>query len=261
MNLPGWLRTHLDEADEAYAAWESAEDDFFAEEALEASASRLSAAVSEFVAGAVLGGAPGDEVVRIVCDRYPAVSRSDFFRDALTEALESPELFQTDDDLTGSDEGYIQATGVNGQVSFDGEIIRISRRGAMAFMTQGIKGDKEIHVAQLSAVQFKKAGPAFNGYIQFSFLGGHETKGGILDATRDENSVMFTMRQADRFESLRAAVQQRMNEILSGRGTAQASSPAPDPLAQIEKLGELRDKGLITEEEFQSKKSRLLDLI
>jgi Short C-terminal domain len=33
----------------------------------------------------------------------------------------------------------------------------------------------------------------------------------------------------------------------------------PDPLDQIERLGSLRDRGLITDEEFESKKRELLD--
>ena len=44
---------------------------------------------------------------------------------------------------------------------------------------------------------------------------------------------------------------------------AQSSPPQPsqaDYLAELEKLGELRDKGIITEEEFQAKKKQLLGL-
>lgn len=37
-----------------------------------------------------------------------------------------------------------------------------------------------------------------------------------------------------------------------------ASSPAADPLAQLEKLGHLRDTGLLTEDEFAAKKAELL---
>jgi len=156
----------------------------------------------------------------------------------------------------------LEAKGVNGQIFFDGDTIRISRKGALAFMTQGLKGDKEIHVGQVSAVQFKKAGMATNGYIQFSFLGGHETKSGLFNATQDENTVMFNTGQAKQFQAIKDAVQSRMNEILSGRVApqAQAAVAAPDPLAQIQQLGALRDQGLITPEEFEAKKAQLLGL-
>jgi hypothetical protein len=37
-----------------------------------------------------------------------------------------------------------------------------------------------------------------------------------------------------------------------------AAAPAEDPIAQLEKLGQLRDKGLLTDEEFQAQKAKLL---
>ena len=35
--------------------------------------------------------------------------------------------------------------------------------------------------------------------------------------------------------------------------------PAPDPIEQLTKLGELRDKGVLTEEEFAAQKAKLLN--
>jgi membrane protease subunit (stomatin/prohibitin family) len=37
-----------------------------------------------------------------------------------------------------------------------------------------------------------------------------------------------------------------------------ASTPASDPIAQLKELGELRDKGVLTEEEFAAQKAKLL---
>jgi hypothetical protein len=38
----------------------------------------------------------------------------------------------------------------------------------------------------------------------------------------------------------------------------QAAAPAPDPLAQLKQLGELKDQGVLTEEEFAQQKQRIL---
>jgi hypothetical protein len=38
----------------------------------------------------------------------------------------------------------------------------------------------------------------------------------------------------------------------------QASAPAVDPIEQLAKLGELRDKGVLTDEEFAEQKAKLL---
>ena len=38
----------------------------------------------------------------------------------------------------------------------------------------------------------------------------------------------------------------------------QAAPPAPDPIAQLKELGELRSQGVLTDEEFAQQKARLL---
>jgi len=38
----------------------------------------------------------------------------------------------------------------------------------------------------------------------------------------------------------------------------QAAAPATDPIAQLKDLGELRDTGVLTEEEFAAQKAKLL---
>ena len=38
----------------------------------------------------------------------------------------------------------------------------------------------------------------------------------------------------------------------------QAPAPAADPIEQLTKLGELRDKGVLTEEEFAAQKAKIL---
>ena len=58
----------------------------------------------------------------------------------------------------------------------------------MSLLTQGLKGDKEILISQISSIQFKKPGTT-NGYIQFAFLGGLEAKRGVFQASGDENSI------------------------------------------------------------------------
>ena len=57
------------------------------------------------------------------------------------------------------------AKGVNGQVEIVGTKIVISRKGVMAFMTHGFKGDKEILISHISSIQYKEADMITNGYI------------------------------------------------------------------------------------------------
>jgi len=147
----------------------------------------------------------------------------------------------------------IFAKGVNGQVELYDNKVCIHRKGVLGFLTQGLKGDKNIMISSISSIQFKNAGAMFNGYIQFAFMGGQEAKGGILQGTQDENTVMFTKKQQPLFEQIRDIVEER---IQSGNNPASTSSDADE----LEKLASLRDKGILTEEEFQQKKKQILGL-
>ena len=90
-----------------------------------------------------------------------------------------------------------------------------------------------------------------NGYIQFSFIGGSEAKGGFVQATQDENSVLFRANQQAAVEVLRDELQRRISSETSK--SLQTSS-----MDELEKLAVLRDKGVVSEEEFQQKKKMLL---
>lgn len=93
----------------------------------------------------------------------------------------------------------IFAKGVNGQVELYDNKVCIHRKGVLGFLTQGLKGDKNIMISSISSIQFKNAGAMFNGYIQFAFMGGQEAKGGIFQGTQDENTVMFTKKTTASF--------------------------------------------------------------
>ena len=157
----------------------------------------------------------------------------------------------------------LEVKGFNGTVRFDGEMITISRKGLLARSSVG-KGEKHIPLGQLTAVQFKPAGPLVNGFIQFTVGGGNEKQSRFgdqtFDAVKDENSVIFHFRQRKQFEDLKDAVQ----TALAGRERSTKHEPAPESAqasdipTQIKQLAELRDSGHLTGDEFQAKKAELL---
>jgi len=148
----------------------------------------------------------------------------------------------------------LEAKGIAGQLRLEGDEVIISRKGAFAFVSHGSKGEKAIHLTQIAAVQFKPAG-MLSGYIQFTLPGGRESRGGAFDAAKDENSVMFEKRHQGDFENIRDAVKARLIQL---RAPAAAASASPSD--EIEKLAGLRDRGILTEEEFQAKKRQMLGL-
>jgi Short C-terminal domain/Domain of unknown function (DUF4429) len=148
----------------------------------------------------------------------------------------------------------IKADGHNGQLEMTKTSVIIKRKGVISFLGHGLKGDKEILISQISSVQFKDASNFVNGYIQLAFIGGQEAKGGILEATKDENTVMFLLEQQPEFESFKQELQERINK------SRVTNSKSHSSLDELEKLASLRDKKIITDEEFEAKKRQLLGL-
>jgi len=146
-----------------------------------------------------------------------------------------------------------QAKGINGQIELYINKVRILRKGVFAFISQGLKGDKEILISSISSIQFKKAGAWTNGYIQFAFMGGTEAKGGLFQATQDENTVMFNTKQQHDFVRIKIMVE----KLMQNGSTSSSTFSAAD---EITKLADLRDKGILTEAEFQHKKNQILKL-
>lgn len=152
---------------------------------------------------------------------------------------------------------FKKAKGIGGNLELLKNKIRIKRKGGMAFLLHGLKGDKEIFLNQISSIQFKKAGLFTNGYIQFAFVGGREAKGGIFQATSDENTIMFTKDNQEDFIEIKNTIEEKVfqfqnqdkNNVQTGLG-----------IDDLEKLAKLKDEGTITEEEFQAKKRQILGI-
>ncbi len=146
----------------------------------------------------------------------------------------------------------LSAVGIAGQIEADDTFVTIKRQGARAKLNHGLKGDKRIPIASISAVQFKPAGLTA-GYIQFSLVGGVENRAGLLAGGNDENTVQFKSRQQADFEAIRDHV-----ETTIAGPSAASRTPTVSPADEIRKLSELLRDGLLTQEEFDVQKARLL---
>lgn len=154
----------------------------------------------------------------------------------------------------------MKVKGRGGEIEFDGHFITIRHTGALGRMSVG-KGDKRIPITSITAVQIKPAGAMVNGYIQFTLPGGNEKRSGFgkqtIDAAGDENSVIFTKNQEDDFLKLRDAVEKAMIER-SGPQVIVSAPAGPSKLEQLKQLGELRDAGVLTAEEFEVEKGKVM---
>ena len=151
------------------------------------------------------------------------------------------------------------AKGTNGTLVVKENTIEIIRSGINARLL-GLRGNKEILIKNITSIQFKKPGLLTNGFIQFAFSGSSESKGGVLDATKDENSVVFTKSELKNFERLKDIINEKRNNAHNFEAVPQPSQHQDDIYTQIEKLNGLKEKGIINNDEFEAKKKQLLGL-
>jgi len=147
----------------------------------------------------------------------------------------------------------MEVVGVNGQIVVDDNWVTIKRKGAMAMLTQGIKGDKKIPITNIISVQFKNANSLVNGYIQFATASG-EGAHGINQATADENTVMFKKNQMSDFENLRDHIE----GLIANRMNSGGKSGSVDVADELAKLAKLKEQGILSEAEFSKMKAKLL---
>lgn len=150
-------------------------------------------------------------------------------------------------------EDSMEVSGVNGQVVVDDNWVTIKRKGAMAMLSQGIKGDKRIPISNIISVQFKNANAMVNGYIQFATASGESARG-LTQATADENTVMFRKNQMADFEKLR----DHLESLIANRMNAGGTSGSVDVAGELAKLAKLKEQGILNDEEFAKAKAKLL---
>lgn len=170
------------------------------------------------------------------------------------------------------------ATGINGQVHLFEDRIVISRLGTRAALSFGYRGMKEIILRDISSIGWKEPSPPTNaGYIHFGFQGGRDPvateilprvlSGGLIKPAgsirednpiwSNENAVVFTPGHLIEFQNFKHLLDQYRAEIQSPNLTAAA---APSDLDELKKLAELKEMGIVTEDEFEQKKKQLLSI-
>lgn len=143
--------------------------------------------------------------------------------------------------------------GVGAEIEVRAAGLAITRKGTSSFLIHGMKGEKLLPFKSLTAVQLKEPTRSMSGYIQFSLLGGIESSRGIWDASKDENTVLFTLDQLPAFLGLRSLVEDR----LTSADTAHAA-PSQSRAQELATLAALRSDGHLTDDEFATEKAKLL---
>lgn len=188
-------------------------------------------------------------------DGFKYFRNPEWFTEIVTTEAES----QTSDDesqTSSSEQSFpagavMSATGVNGKVTLYDDRLEISREdiGMIHKMQHGFKGNKEIPYDSITSMQLRKPSNLSRGYIQFGQSGFSESDDGLLDATDDENTVLFGKGDLSNFEELRAKVRELK------KGDVEESTGSMD--GALEKLRERYAEGDIDEEEYEQRKEIL----
>ncbi|MED4715251.1 DUF4429 domain-containing protein [Bacillus badius] len=134
-------------------------------------------------------------------------------------------------------------------VTIDSENLRIDRKGFFN-RSSGLKGEKTIKLSMISSVKIIPASAIKAGFIQFGVTGNKDVKG--IYTAGDENTIMFSKKEQGMAEELKAAVERK---IYTER---KQESSSPSLADELKKLLTLKNEGVLTEEEFQQQKQKLL---
>ena len=151
------------------------------------------------------------------------------------------------------------AKGVNGQVSLLEDRIRIERKGGISFIAYGFRGTKEILIREITSIEYKDAGGVLNGHILFLYRGGRDEKTSVFGGNSivsNENAVIFDRDNQVAFNTLKGMLNDKMNQYSNPQQVVMQTSSSY--LDELKKLGELRDAGVITSDEFDQEKAKLL---
>ena len=97
-------------------------------------------------------------------------------------------------------------------VRIDDYFIRIARKSNVSnVLLHGLDGEKSILLSEITAYQLKEPG-ATVGYLQLVYPGSSDTKGGVFDAVKDENTVTFTKEDKASILELKQAIEKALKD-------------------------------------------------
>lgn len=140
-------------------------------------------------------------------------------------------------------------------VLLEDDKISITRKGISSFFMHGLKGTKTIDLNAITSIQLKKSGFSA-GYIQFVLMGSQESKGGLHSALQDENTIGFVGKKYNKqAEEIKEYIEAYK---LSNTKMKNTTIKTYNKYEQLEKIKKLLDEGVLTQEEFENEKIKIL---
>ena len=145
-------------------------------------------------------------------------------------------------------------TGKNSTITILENSIKIEPSGWRGWDRVGV----EVPFDKIKGVEFLEPTWGLFGFLTIIINEGSNLNNNILTSRtqlmNNPYSIPFDKKQLKEFEEMR----DKINTIISSKPSNSSQSSSPDILEQIEKLSKLKDSGILTEEEFNTKKEELL---
>jgi hypothetical protein len=200
------------------------------------------------------------------CDPYRLVlpaereTLAEYYADELRDRL-APDDEPAERYLVNPPEAPLQFKAYDGKASFDGKSVSFRWFWTGASSAKWKAGDQSFPVADLSGVEWRSP-EVFEGHLRL--LRHEPPTAQPAQADQDPAAVVFGLGYGPVHESLPFAASVLAAVRASGPAVpALAPAPAPrrdpaDIADRIRHLGELHEAGLVTDEEFTTKKAELL---
>ncbi len=156
--------------------------------------------------------------------------------------------------------------GQNGKIIVHDEFLVISRDTFGGFMSQGgSSGERRFYYKDIVAFEYKRPTFIANGYYKVIVPGSQETNakvgllGSSMESMKDQNTVVlraFTKSVGDETERIYNLIMEKVGESKKEKPVSGAAGSSK--MDELKKLGELKASGILTEEEFQLEKEKLL---
>ena len=137
-------------------------------------------------------------------------------------------------------------------------VFHLHQKEYWAFFSKGIARERKIFYKDIASIQFKDSNHLLSGFIEFYVIG-HLTKqgGGLFAGTSNENRFTFYHKFLPLMYEIKDYVQSKINSINNQQTTVINPTSGAD---ELRKFKQLLDEGIISQEEFDTKKKQILGL-
>lgn len=142
------------------------------------------------------------------------------------------------------------------KVVVDEDKIIIKRHGGFSnTILSGLSGEKTIGINQITSIQFKSVTNFTAGYLQLGVVGDSSYRQGIFESSENENKIMFSSKTEEKnMRELHDYILE-FQKSLNNNAAVNTLNIADELI----KYSELFNQGVITKDELDALKKKLID--